>query len=223
MKLSSTICLVLLVLALAQAACSPMTSTAPSATPTLAQATPTATATPLPPTATFTAVLASPTPLPPVNSVTPIRPTSTPRPSPTPPVVVSQPFDGGGIPNAIFVFIRTSPGATNVMMFQVKASEDNPNNSDGKGIANVEFHFCLSSVSACNSSNRVYGRTETNQPYCAFQDTNGVCNRWVLAEHGNKWPNNAPIKSGNYVLRAVVNGKNDAQRSNDLNFTITLP
>ncbi len=113
-------------------------------------------------------------------------------------------------------------------MFRVIAYDSNKRpppcemQKDGSGITNVDFRFVR--IKADGSEELVYQKPspEQNRPYCAFQDTNGVCNVWYLSEHNNRWPNGVPITNGNYVLKVTVKGKNDT-RNNELKFTIKLP
>ncbi|MEP7199516.1 MAG: hypothetical protein ABI874_06855 [Chloroflexota bacterium] len=111
-------------------------------------------------------------------------------------------------------------------MFRVIAYDSNTRpppcvvQKDGEGIAYVEFHFNRKTTAG---EVEVYARTESNAPYCAFQDTDGKCNVWVLVDHGNTWPNNTAITNGDYVLRIRVRGKDGNTRNGALNFTIKVP
>jgi hypothetical protein len=103
--------------------------------------------------------------------------------------------------------VQTGPGTdanvvSGALVFQVYASTGN---NDGDGIANVDLRII-------GPNGQVHQRTENDAAYCAFRGGEPNCNIWVFAEHGNQWPNGTPIEPGQYLLRAIVNGKNGQQR-----------
>jgi hypothetical protein len=105
---------------------------------------------------------------------------------------------------------------TDRLVFQVRTYFTGSGSQDGDGIDKVKLEIIDAGGAV------VYERTESNKPYCAFQDANNRCNVWVFAEHGNKWKNTAPIKSGTHTLRATSFSKTGASASTAIGIQIQL-
>jgi hypothetical protein len=141
------------------------------------------------PTTTLTEVPVVPTAL---STITP-----SPAPTLTPPVVLLPPFDGGMNiaqigPNS------TDPNVTTSLVFEVEANDISAGDNNGDGIANVDMRV----LDANNHT--VYQHTEAIARYCLFGAGEPDCNVWEFADHGNKWPNGAPVQPGTFFLRATA-------------------
>lgn len=167
---------------------------------------------------TLPTLVPSETPIPP----TPVPPTvAPPTKAPTkPPVVPTLPqLVVEAIPGQLkaqIVHPDYFNGVKSSLNFQVRAFDPEVGNKDGAGIKNVEFHIFD------GDGNEVHQQTEQNVPYCAFGGDN-PCPVWVFAQHGNKWPNGQPIKSGTYTLQVNIHAQNGDKDENDqIDFDIQI-
>jgi hypothetical protein len=79
------------------------------------------------------------------------------------------------------------------LVFEVEVDSESSVNIDRVEMAILKYNGTV-----------VYQKRENNPPYCAFSDANGVCNRWVFAQHDYRWPSNVPLGISAYILRATA-------------------
>jgi hypothetical protein len=128
-----------------------------------------------------------------------VLPTITPSPAPTltPPVVLLPPFDGG-MNIAQIGPNTTDPNVTTSLVFEVETNDIKAGDNNGDGIANVDMRV----LDANNHT--VYQHTENIARYCLFGGGEPDCTLWKFADHGNKWPNGAPVQRGTFFVHATA-------------------
>lgn len=85
--------------------------------------------------------------------------------------------------------------------FRVIAFDPAAGAQDGAGISHIDL-FVVENP----GGQVVHQATERAARYCAFGG-NDACNEWFFADNGFSWPGGQPIRSGTYILQAVVHGQ----------------
>jgi uncharacterized protein YraI len=124
--------------------------------------------------------------------------------------------------NLVARIVQIGPGTTasvvsDALVFQVEAYDPAVGNRDGAGIANVNMFVIDDQESV------VYQSTEQRAGYCLFGGGDPDCNVWVFADHDHQWPNDQPITSGIYTLRAIVNAQDGRRTAVETGIQIQLP
>lgn|GEM_PF-1063768 len=123
----------------------------------------------------------------------PTNPPATNPPPPTAPLVDLAPFDGGQN-------LSINGEGTGVRILAAYTVSENTQ------IDHVDM-FIMDGNGKIIDQHR-----ENSAPYCYQGDTNGACNLWDFAQHGNKWHSGAPAREGLIFVRAVAYSKNGKMR-----------
>lgn len=94
---------------------------------------------------------------------------------------------------------------SDALVFRVEAYDPTVGNFDGAGIDNVALYLYDPNGAL------LYDQTEESRPYCLFSNDRGssTCNAWPPAV--GTWPNGQTIRSGDYILYAVVTAQDGRQ------------
>lgn len=94
---------------------------------------------------------------------------------------------------------------SDALVFQVEAYDPTVGSFDGAGIDNVSLYLYDP------DGGLLYDETEEAVPYCLFSNGQGsfICNAWPPS--AGTWPNGQTIRSGDYILYAVVTAQDGRQ------------
>jgi formylglycine-generating enzyme required for sulfatase activity len=101
----------------------------------------------------------------------------------------------------------TTPRVSDALVFEVRAYDPAVGTANGDGIQMVEMQILDPDDGAAVFSTELVTESpletavETEVVYCAFAED---CAPWVFSEHNYTWPGGDPVRSGPYLLRAIV-------------------
>lgn len=145
---------------------------------------------------------------------------------PTPPVFIIQgaPGDRNGLTGDVFTFAglqidpdqQTFQDSIVFLVNGVYASDGEA--VEGQGVEELRFTITEASGQV------VHTQTVDKPLYCAFGGSESNCDIWVFAEHNNRWPSGAQVRSG--LHNAVIEGSGIDPNNTALwlyDFNIALP
>ena len=102
------------------------------------------------------------------------------------------------------------------LVFQVRAYDPGQGDRDGDGISHVEF-FVVDP-----SGKQVYGKRESNPPYCAFGG-DSPCPIHRFADEGGQWPGGEQVQNGVHLLVAIAVSESGQSSEVSREIEIRLP
>jgi hypothetical protein len=117
--------------------------------------------------------------------------------------------------------VRTGVGNTSdvvedVLVFRVRAFDEDEGDDDGDGIDFVDM------IILDEDGDEVYRKREQDPGYCAFGGGAPNCSVWDFGDNNNSWPDGDPLDEGEHTLRARAQADDGDVRMEDFVVDIFL-